>query len=90
MRSDDQSKFDEEDNKRGESKWLIFVERERETVVRWVNVRLCLVTVFFLNFLFSKTIFYFLRQKTCLVTYFRQKSKTIFNFHIVKEIENWS
>ena len=45
---------------------------------------------FFLNFLFSKTIFYFLRQKTCLVTIFRQKSKTIFNFHIVKETEKRS
>ena len=49
-----------------------------------------MVTVFFFSFLFSKTIFYFLRQKTCLVTYFRQKSKTTFNFHFVKETENWS
>ena len=45
---------------------------------------------FFLIFLFSKTIFCFLRQKTCLVIVFRQKLKTIFNFHIVKEIENRS
>ena len=28
--------------------------------------------------------------RVCLVTYFRQKSKTIFNFHFVKETENWS
>ena len=49
---------------------------------------LCLVTVFFLSFLFLKTIFYFLKQKTCLVTVFRQKLKTIFNFYIVKETEN--
>ena len=54
------------------------------------TLRVCLVTVFFLCFLFSKTIFCFLRQKTCLVTYFRQKSKIIFNFHFVKETENWS
>ena len=54
------------------------------------NFRLCLVTVFFLSFSVFKTIFCFLRQKTCLVTVFRQKSKTIFNFHIVKETENRS
>ena len=45
---------------------------------------------FFPQFYVFKTIFCFLRQKTCLVTVFRQKSKTIFNFHIVKETENMS
>ena len=39
---------------------------------------------------FKNNFFVFLRQKTCLVTYFRQKSKIIFNFHFVKETENWS
>ena len=58
------------------------------TASKFIKIfRVCLVTIFFLSFLFSKTIFCFLRQKTCLVTYFRQKSKTIFNFHIVKKLK---
>ena len=65
------------------------IHTKKETIFRLLTtLRVCLVTVFFLSFLFSKTIFYFLRQKTCLVTVFRQKSKTIFNFYIVKETEN--
>ena len=58
------------------------------TASKFIKIfRVCLVTIFFLSFLFSKTIFCFLRQKTCLVTYFRQKSKTILNFHIVKKLK---
>ena len=42
-------------------------------------------SVFKNNFFFC-----FLRQKTCLVTYFRQKSKIVFNFLHNMEIENRS
>ena len=45
---------------------------------------------FFPQFSVFKNNFLFPKAKTCLVTVFRQKSKTIFNFHIVKETKNRS
>ena len=72
------------------TQWNPILEKMERRLAGWKHLRVCLVIVFFLSFLFSKTIFCFLRQKTCLVTVFRQNSKTIFNFHIVKETENWS
>ena len=55
------------------------------------KLKLCLIIVFFLFFFFFKNNFLFpMIKKNYLVTYFRQKSKIVFNFYVVKETENKS
>ena len=56
------------------------------------KLKLFLIIVFFLFFFFffQKQFSVSYEKKNYLVTYFRQKSKTVFNFYILKETENKS